>query len=300
MEKITIHTATYNRAYILGQAYESLKKQTNKNFEWIITDDGSTDETENLVRQWMKQDNGFEMIYNPLPHVGIPRALNSGVQLSRTPWFMMLDSDDYLQPETVDKVVNWLEEIKELPDFAGVGFGKCQPDGSYMKDQKPAIDPERGYVDATHIERKKYNLNMDLCEVHRTSLFKKFPFQYWETEKYAPEQLNYNEIALDGKKLRWHPDKLYVCDYLPDGQTRDDKIVKHNPMGFAMMHNQNILLASSFREKLWSASQMTALCIYAGYPGYLKKSNSMAATILSFPAGVGFAIRRKRQFAKLG
>ena len=49
MPKLTIHTATYNRAYILGKAYDSLRKQTNKDFEWIITDDGSEDHTEELV-----------------------------------------------------------------------------------------------------------------------------------------------------------------------------------------------------------------------------------------------------------
>ena len=91
MAFLTIHTATYNRAYILGKAYESLRAQTCKDFEWIITDDGSTDDTKELVQSWMDKDNGFEIVYNPLPHVGIPRALNSGVSLSRTNWFMMLE-----------------------------------------------------------------------------------------------------------------------------------------------------------------------------------------------------------------
>ena len=78
--KLTIHTATYNRAYILPQAYESLKAQTCKDFEWIITDDGSTDGTDALVRSWQMEDNGFPIIYNPMPHVGLPRAINSGVE----------------------------------------------------------------------------------------------------------------------------------------------------------------------------------------------------------------------------
>lgn len=99
MCSLTIHTATYNRAYILPAAYESLKKQTNKDFEWIITDDGSTDTTEKLVRQWMAEDPGFPIVYNKLSHVGIPRALNSGVCLANTPWFMMLDSDDHIEPD---------------------------------------------------------------------------------------------------------------------------------------------------------------------------------------------------------
>lgn len=297
--KLTIHTATYNRAYILNQAYESLKAQTCKDFEWIVTDDGSTDGTDVLVRQWQQEDNGFPIIYNPMPHVNIPRALNSGVARTSTDWFMMLDSDDRILPQTVELVLQWLTEIEAREDFVGIGFGKCQPDGSYMKKQIPMIDPEIGYVDATNVERAKYRLDMDMCEVHRTELLRRFPFQYWPTEGYAPEQLNYNAIALAGYKYRWRAEKLYVCDYLPDGQTRNDRLVKRNPMGFAMMHNQNMLLRKRFREKLWCAMQMTALALYSGNPGYLLKSNCKLATILSFPAGAVLSLRRRMQYAKM-
>ena len=122
MVTLTIHTATYNRGYILSKAYESLKSQTNKDFEWIITDDGSIDNTEELVKSWMHEDNGFPIIYNKLNHVGIPRALNYGVEHSSAEWFMMLDSDDYILPNTVELVLKWLEEIKNIDKIAGIGF----------------------------------------------------------------------------------------------------------------------------------------------------------------------------------
>ena len=101
MLRITIHTTTYNRANTLIKVYKSLKSQTNKNFEWVISDDGSIDETEELVTKWQKEDNGFNIVYSKLPHVGFPRALNDGIKLAHYPWFMMLDSDDYLLPHTV-------------------------------------------------------------------------------------------------------------------------------------------------------------------------------------------------------
>lgn len=299
MTKLTIHTATYNRAYILPKAYESLRAQTCKDFEWIITDDGSTDGTDELVRQWQRTDNGFPIIYNPLPHVNIPRALNSGVALASAEWFMMLDSDDHILPQTVEQIMQWLPEIEGQNDFVGIGFGKCQPDGNFMKKQVPLIDPEIGYVDATNIERGKYNLNMDMEEVSRTAILREYPFQYWETEGYAPEQLNYNVIAMAGYKYRWRAEKLYICDYLPDGQTLNDRLVKCNPMGFAMMHNQNMLLRESFRDKLWCATQMTALALYSGNPGYLFQSNCKLATILSLPVGVALSLRRKMQYSKM-
>ena len=67
---LTIHTATYNRAYILEKAYRSLQKQTEMNFEWLITDDGSTDGTEELVDGWIKEQNPFNIRYIKLEHQG--------------------------------------------------------------------------------------------------------------------------------------------------------------------------------------------------------------------------------------
>lgn len=297
--KLTIHTATYNRAYILPRAYDSLCAQTCKDFEWIITDDGSTDETCELVRSWQAQDNGFSIVYNPMPHVGLPRALNSGVEKAAGDWFMRLDSDDHLVPQTVERVLEWIAEVEDRPEFVGVGFARCQPDGRFMKDQTPLIDPAIGYLDASNIERETYNLDMDMCEAERVSLLREYPHQVWPTETFAPEQLNHNAMALAGYKYRWRAEKLYICDYLTDGLTQNDSIVKRNPMGYAMMHNQNMLLRRSFRDKCRCAMQMTALSLWSGNPGYLLKSNCMAATLLTLPVGLALSVRRRMQYRKL-
>lgn len=300
MVKLTIHTATYNRAYILEKAFDSLKNQTCKNFEWIITDDGSDDGTEQLVKRWINdKEKGFELIYNKLSHVGIPRALNSGVNRANSEWFMMLDSDDYIKDNTVELVLAWITEIEADTSFAGIGFARSYPNGEYMKNQIPKIDKNVGYVDATHIERKLYNLNMDMCEVHRVDVLKKYPFQYWKDEKYAPEQLNFYQMALDGLKIRWRDEKLYICEYLPDGQTKDDHLVKNNPMGFAMMYNQNILLSNTLAEKCINTIRMTALTIYAGNITYFSKCNNKGILLLTLPAGIGLAVRRAIQYKKL-
>ena len=161
MPTITIHTASYNRAYILGKAYESLREQTCKDFEWIISDDGSSDNTEELVKGWQKEDNGFEIIYSKLPHVGFPRALNDGIRLSNTDWFMMLDSDDYLMPETIETIIPWIKEVEGMDMMAGIGVTRCFPDGKFMKNKMPKIDADLGYIDASNSDRAKYNLNMD-------------------------------------------------------------------------------------------------------------------------------------------
>ena len=140
---------------------------------------------------------------------------------------------------------------------------------------------------------------MDMVEVTRISLLKKYPFQCWETEKFAPEQLNYNEIALAGYKYRWRNEKLYYCDYLPDGLTQNMQIVKNNPMGFAMMHNQNMLIQKGFKANFRSAAYMIALVYYAKEWKYLKESNNKVVSTLALPLGIVLGKRRKKQFAQL-
>lgn len=299
MASLTIHTATYNRAYILEKAYTSLCNQTVKDFEWVITDDGSTDNTATMVADWMQRDNGFVICYNKLNHVGIPRALNSGVEHATSEWFMMLDSDDYILPNTVELVLTWLKEIRTDEHFAGIGFAKCFPNGKFMKEQIPVIDPTTGYTDATNLQRARYHLDMDMCEVHRTELFRKYPFQCWPSESYAPEQLPYNQIALAGYKLRWRDEKLYICEYLPDGQTKNNHLVKRNPMGFAMMYNQNLLFHKEFKPKFNDAIQMIALSLYAKQFKYLMQANDKWITILALPVGAVLGMRRKIQFSHM-
>ena len=299
MAFITIHTASYNRAYVLGKAYASLKAQTCKDFEWIISDDGSTDNTEALVKGWQAQDNGFNIIYSKLPHVGFPRALNDGIRLANTDWFMMLDSDDYLLPETIETIIPWVREIEHLDMMAGIGVTRCYPDGSYMKEQMPKIDSSIGYVDVSNSDRAKHGLDMDCFEVNRTALLRQYPFQCWPTEEYAPPALNYNAMSLDGWKWRWRTGKLYVCEYLTDGLTKSNKKVKNNPMGYAMMYNQDLLRFRDFKSQCCNAIQMTALCVYAGQWGYLKQSNAPLVTSLVLPIGILWGLRRKTQFSKI-
>ena len=299
MRFLTIHTTTYNRGYILGKAYESLCAQTCKDFEWIITDDGSMDNTEELVHGWQQKDNGFPIVYNKLPHGGSPRALNYGISIASTPWFMMLDSDDHLKPETIEKVIPWVEEIKDIPMMAGIGFARCFPDGRYMKNQEPLIDSQVGYVDVGSHRRMEFNLNMEMCEVIRLDVYKQFPYEVWPTETFAPEQISHYKMGMAGYKLRWRADRLYVCDYRPDGLTRDNTIVMHNPMGYAMMYNQLQIVDKSFKARFNDALQFVALSFVADNPSYILKTENAWMTVLALPFGLVLAVRRYFQFKKM-
>ena len=123
----------------------------------------------------------------------------------------------------------------------------------------------------------------------------------WKGEKFAPEQIALNEIALAGYKVRWHSEIIYICEYLNDGLTKGSKkLEKNNPMGYAMMYNHMLKYPNlSLKRKLYIAAQHIALSIYGHNPGYIWKSNQLKYTVLMLPIGVGLAIRRKRQLKEV-
>ena len=111
MPFFTIFTATYNRAYILPELYHSLCKQSCQDFEWLIVDDGSQDDTASLVKSWMEQDSKISIRYYYKSNEGKPRAINYGVGLAKGQYFFMVDSDDMLLSDAVEKMKNWCLEI---------------------------------------------------------------------------------------------------------------------------------------------------------------------------------------------
>ena len=295
----TVFTATFNRAYILPKLYESLCLQSIKDFEWLIVDDGSNDETESLVTRWKKENNGFEIRYIKKENAGKPRAINLGVTLAQGKYFFMVDSDDYLLPTAVEKMSVWVNDIDTLDDYIGVGAAKGYSESRYIKGIPPKTN-ENGYIDATNLERKYYDLDADMCEAYRTDIFRKFPMAEWPGEKFAPEQIALNEIALAGYKLRWRPDIIYICDYLEDGLTKGSRsLEKNNPMGYAMMYNHMLKYGYRPLKMLYCACQAIAYAFYGKHPEYILKMNNRVLTIIALPIGAVLAVRRAQQFRKV-
>ncbi len=300
MAFFTVFTPTYNRGYILSQLYQSLKNQTFTDFEWLIVDDGSTDDTEQLISGWLQDKTSFPIRYYKKENGGKPRAINYGIQYAVGKFFFMVGSDDLLLPGALEKMYVWCKEIEDDSTFIGAGAAKGLPDGSYVKGVAPTVN-EKGYVDATNLQRAKYNLDADMCEAYKTDLFKKYPMAEWPGEKFAPEQIALNEIALDGYLLRWHSDIIYQCDYLEDGLTKGSSALeKNNTMGYAMMYNHKLKYpGTSIKQKFFVACQMVALSFVGGNPNYILKSNNKIITALAFVPGVLLAVRRKHQFKKV-
>lgn len=208
--QVTICTPTYNRKECLKKAYNSLLNQTAKDFEWLIIDDGSQDHTDKQVEEW-KKENKIEIRYYLKENGGKHTALNIGIQEAKGKYFCILDSDDHLVDNAVEEII---EEFSKLEDgkYAGVGFNKIFDDGKII-----GTTFRKEYVDATSLERKKYNIDGDKAEVFYTEIIKKYPFPVFDKEKFMTEAIVWNRIAHDGYLLRWVNKPLCVCEYRADG-----------------------------------------------------------------------------------
>lgn len=217
MSLITVMTPTYNRAYILSKLYESLIMQTSYDFEWIIIDDNSSDDTEMLVRSF--NTDKFAIRYFKQPHGGKHRAINFAVREAKGKYFFIVDSDDYLLPDAIENIASWLLDTEKSNDsvVCGVAGLRVSPLGEVIGGDVITND---SFVVASNLEREKYNLLGDKAEIYSLDILKKYPFPEFENEFFVTEACVWDKIAYDGYKLRWYNKPIYVCEYLEDGLTK--------------------------------------------------------------------------------
>lgn len=210
---ITIFTPTYNRAHLLLRLYDSICKQTYKDFEWIIVNDGSTDKTDEIVLSFIA-DNRISINYIKQENGGKHRAVNRGVKEAKGELFFIADSDDMLPDKALEKVVNIFEDIKDDHSFAGV----CGLDGSFDGRIIGSGLPKEIIDDNAISIRFKLGVTGDMKEVFRTEVLKEFPFPEIKGECFCPEALVWNRIATK-YKLRYFNQIIYLAEYQNNGIT---------------------------------------------------------------------------------
>lgn len=236
-KRLSIITPTFNRAYILEKLYKSLCNQTVLDFEWVIVDDGSTDDTQSVIEMW-KRNYEFDIHYVFQENGGKHRAVNNGVKFASYEYVYIVDSDDYLLDFAVERIYSWIESIEGLINYAGVSGLR-----GYNLDQVIGQFPEKvDYIDSTNMERRKYKLSGDKAEVYKKMLLEKYPFPEFDGEKFLPENAVWNKISLEGYKLRWFGEIIHICNYLDDGLTKKngDETVLANFKGYSYVEKINI------------------------------------------------------------
>lgn len=224
---LTILTPTYNRGKYLERIYNSLLEQTDQNFEWLLIDDGSTDNTEEVVRELTeRKDRVFDFRFYSKQNGGKHTAINYGSQYASGDLVLILDSDDYLTPDAVESVHEYWDRYKDDKKICGLSFLKAFDINS------PVAKFKKDVLRSDHISyRINKHVDGDCCEVIRTDVLREFPFPEFEGERFLGENYLWVNAALKYDTI-YIRKVIYICEYLDGGLTKSGRQMRmRNPRG---------------------------------------------------------------------
>lgn len=284
---ITVFTPAYNRANLLPRLYESLKQQTFKDFEWVLVDDGSTDNTRETVQNFI-DENVIVIRYFIQPNAGKHVAVNRGVKEADRELFFIVDSDDYLIPGTLQFIADKAKAILTNPDFAGISGRK-----GYAENEAVGSLNFSEVIEADTLDfRFKYKIEGDMAEIYKTEVLRKYPFPESADEKFCPEALVWNRIA-QHYKMVWYPNIIYLFQFLNDGLTKNIVTVrKRSPINTCLYYAELEKMPIPVLQKLKANINYWRFSIYTRTP-FLKKLRqvSLMLSIAGLPLSWWLALR---------
>lgn len=282
MKTLTVFTPAYNRAYTLHKCYESLQKQTSKDFTWLIIDDGSTDNTKELVDSW-RSENKIEIRYKYQENQGMHGAHNTAYELIDTELNVCIDSDDYMPEDAVENIVNFWKENKR-DDLAGIAGLDIYESGEIIGEKLPEDIKESTYWDIYH----KYKVKGDKKLVYRSDLTRKYPYPVFEGEKYVGLGYKYAKLD-DDYKLLFLNKPLCIVEYMEDGSSRNMlKQYRNNPRGFAFIRIDDMQNPrGGLKFKFKSCVHYVSSSLISKNKKFIKESPCKLLTVLAVPMGFG-------------
>lgn len=288
---VSIITPTYNRAYILPQCYNSLCAQSSSDFEWIVVDDGSTDSTERLIKDYIAQGR-IAIRYYRQENGGKHRAHNVGVEHASGVLTVCLDSDDMLAPNAVERATDVWNKRKNNNAIGILALrGNLTDHAPICSSVPPNIDT------ATMSElRDSYGFKGDTVLFFNTRLLKRCRFREFEGEKFLAEDNLYCELDTFGPMILLD-EVLYYCEYREDGLTaKFFKLLYDNPKGSA---------DTAYRMCVGASSILTAFkyaIISNAYNNILPRHSRLKygrRRVMMFLAGLAAPIYSKKYINKL-
>lgn len=281
MKTLTVFTPAYNRAHTLPRTYESLLRQENKDFVWLIIDDGSTDNTEELVKSWQTENNGFPIEYIRKENGGMHTAHNTAYRNIHTELNVCIDSDDCMADDAVDKILKKWESVKDK-DYAGIIALDTDFDGNIIGKGFPDDMTETtltGYYAQGGFGDKKL--------IYRTDVIKSYPeYPVFEGEKYVALAYKYRLIDQD-YKLAVLDDVVCNVEYQTDGSTGTMwKQYLKNPKGFAFWRKVCMQYPGSKKRIIIDCIHYVAESIIAKNKRFIKESPKKILTICCIPFGL--------------
>lgn len=280
MPTLTVFTPAYNRAHTLPRTYESLRRQQNKDFLWLIVDDGSKDDTAELVKQWQLKDNGFEIRYIYKENGGMHTAHNAAYENIDTELNLCIDSDDYLADNAVELILAKWQQVKDM-GYAGIIGLDADTQGSIIGKGFPEGMTETtlsGYYAAGGAGDKKL--------VYRTDVIKAYPpYPVFEGEKYVALAYMYRMIDQE-YKLAVLNEVLCIVDYQPDGHGAGMwREYIRSPRGFAAWRKLCMQYPESKKRLFVDCVHYVAESLIAKNKAFLKESPRKGWTVLAVPFG---------------
>lgn len=285
MPLITVFTPTYNRKDCIHRCYESLQRQSSHNFEWLIIDDGSTDDTEALIRKWQQEEARFSIRYCWKENGGLHTGYNKAIELAQTELFVCIDSDDWMPDDAIERIEAIWEQFSGR-GYVGIMGIDCYEDGRCVG----GMFPEEVREMYLYEKLTKYRIPGDKKMIHRTDLLKKVaPMPTFESEKFFNPSYMMYQLDQFGK-LYVTNDCFCIVDYQPDGMSSNFyKQLRNSPRSFAetrklYLRFPNTTVAFKLRhsihyvsncftaKRLWSGMKESVYPFYfwlALFPGFL-------------------------------
>ena len=242
----------YNRARTILRTLESVKKQSFDDYEVLIVDDGSTDDTKETVGSYLKE-NSLEdkFLYFFKENGGKHSALNLGIEKARGVFFMILDSDDWLADDALNNLAGYCKKIENDDSFCGVmGRSVNSENGKMIGDPFDLTNPVSSYFDYHFIIPQKIFVN-DCFEANKTAILKQFRFPEKPGMRFVPEAWMFDQIGVKYNLLLTN-DVFRFVEYLDDGMTKDCDFKKRNAAGFLyhyISRIENVLPKKKLRLK---------------------------------------------------
>ena len=281
MEKITVFTPAYNRAHTLKRTYESLVKQDCKDFKWLIVDDGSSDNTKELVLEWQKKDNGFNIQYIYKKNGGMHTAHNVAYENIDTELNVCIDSDDMLAENAISKILGKWDQVKDK-GYAGIIGLDADFSGNIIGTGFPS-----GMEETTLVGYYANGGSGDKKLVYRTDVINEYPpYPVFEGEKYVA--LGYKYRLIDQKyKLAVLNDVFCNVEYQLDGSSNSMlKQYIRNPKGFAFWRKVCMQYPESEKRVFKDCIHYVSSSLISKNSHFIKESPRKAKTILAIPFGV--------------
>jgi glycosyltransferase involved in cell wall biosynthesis len=282
---LTIFTPTFNRAYTLHKCYESLKNQICNDFEWLIIDDGSNDNTKELVDRWISE-NIVKIRYIYQVNQGMHGAHNTAYESIETELNVCIDSDDYMPHDAVEKIVGFWKKYggKQYAGIIGL-------DASEDRKILGTTLPENIFAAKLTDLHGKHRVKGDKKLVYRTELTKKVPsYPVYPGEKYCP--LSYKYILIDQEcPLLLLNEVLCIVEYLQDGSSLN--IIhqyRKNPRGFSFFRKTAMKYAPTFKEKFRESIHYVSSNMMMKNYRFILESPSKWITLFAAPFGVALYV----------